>query len=817
MRSGGRAGGFEEGRRSAAVHCPSCGRPLNLKDLRPGRFTPACPGCGRPFLLIVPEDEAGPVSIAALEDGGADRPPGPRRSPPASDPPAPSGGYRRVRELGRGTPGTVALARQWTVGRFVVLRVVDWRRPIDPKFVARLVREAYAAAPIDHPHLVRIHGIGGHEYSSFISAEFVEGEALDALPRGRGPLDPEPAAAYVLQAARGLKYARDQGITEADIQPKNLLVDRHGRVRVADLGLVKSPERAEELDRLEASGASPVDAGADIAALGRTLHALATGRPMSEVPTARGLAAARVPAGLSEIILRMAAERPEDRFPSLEDAIRALEANLGVASPGSFTPDPADAEALEHAAAQHRASPAASGKPRILAAFAGLSALMVALNLLGGWPIMAGGFLGLAVLTFLAYGIVDGVMRGNVVSQRARALLLTGRPVDWLTMGAALLLALAVLWVVKLFWVWAAFSAAAALLAIVMHREVDRRIDAERAPALGAAEALLKQLRLRGIEEDTLRHFVFTHAGERWERFFEDLFGYEAKREARARWAREARRGWRSRAGVWREPIVAWIDARLAARRDAHDRAAIREAEERNRTARGENLVTARRKARRIAEAMVATAAELRPRPGEAPSRPIAEAIRQAARHPEQVLVEAEKGQLYRPRDGGWPDLLLGPRTRFLLGAGLLVGFLAWANQNGLVERRHVEQVAQRAREAVQARDLGAIPEAARAVAGDVQGRVAAKPRTEPLRLPGAPAAISRLFDGYGSGVAGLILLGSAFVRGWKPSLFAIPAAILALAGPSLGMPSLGPLSPEPASWAIAAALAAAGLAARKR
>ena len=81
---------------------------------------------------------------------------------------------------------------------------------------------------------------------NFFSMEFVEGSSLSGIVHSAGRLDPEVAAGYVLQASRGLKFAHDHGLIHRDVKPDNLLLNEHGLVKVADLGLVKVADEAEQ-------------------------------------------------------------------------------------------------------------------------------------------------------------------------------------------------------------------------------------------------------------------------------------------------------------------------------------------------------------------------------------------------------------------------------------------------------------------------------------------------------------------------------------------------------------------------------------------
>ena len=211
-----------------------------------------------------------------------------------------------------------------------------------------------------------------------------------------------------------------------------------------------------------------------------------------------------------------------------------------------------------------------------------------------------------------------GIRRRTPLFLRVCELIGAGRLSEWLTGAIALAILVALLMIMHLFWIWLGLGLLAIGLAVAFHAAFDRQADAERRPALEQVEGLLRALRMQGRDEEVLRQFVCVHSGTHWEEFYEALFGYDAKREARLRWGRTEGSGSRPRFAVWRDPIADWLDAAIAKRRKADQVATLGKIEERNLLSLGVNLVSARRKARRSALAMVATAADihgaLRPR-----------------------------------------------------------------------------------------------------------------------------------------------------------------------------------------------------------
>ncbi|MEL7239680.1 MAG: serine/threonine-protein kinase, partial [Planctomycetota bacterium] len=166
--------------------------------------------------------------------------------PPDAHPGDVLGGYELREKLGEGGMGAVYKATQLSLERDVALKILSPRLSGSPALVGRFMREAYAAGQLVHHNVVQIHDFGKHRPKGaaggdlhYFSMEFVDGGSLADAVEKAGRLDAKEAVGHVLQAARGLQFAHEHGLIHRDVKPDNLMLNKHGLVKVADLGLVK--------------------------------------------------------------------------------------------------------------------------------------------------------------------------------------------------------------------------------------------------------------------------------------------------------------------------------------------------------------------------------------------------------------------------------------------------------------------------------------------------------------------------------------------------------------------------------------------------
>lgn len=769
-----------------------------------------------------------------------ERPKPARQAKDDDDMPPRLGGYEVLKVLGKGGMGAVLLGRQISLDRKVALKVMHPKIASNPSFVARFTREAYAAAQLTHHNVVQIYDIGEDNGQHFFSMEFVAGQSLADLVRKEGKLPPEVAVGYILQAARGLRYGHNQGMVHRDIKPDNLMVNTEGIVKVADLGLVKLPSgelpqqagaipsavEGEDADsKLTHAGAvmgtpmymapeqsrdsASVDARADIYSLGCSLYVLLTGKPPFEGRTAMEIISKhqtepitppevvvkRVPRTLSAILQKMMAKKPEDRYQSMDEVIAALEGFLGLEQAGPFHPKEEHADQLEKCCHQFNYRSKSGLKRTLAVGFFAACLLGIVAAAFAGLPTLAGGLLGLMLMTPVAYFVIHGLFTGSVVFTRVRALVFGMRIVDWVFCVGGAILFLVTLWLFGLLWSWLGFAILAVGLGFALWFLTDRAQDIAQETPLHEARSLFKTLRLQGLDEDQLRRFVCKFSGPNWEPFYEALFGYEAKLAARAQ--RKGDTGEVARmAGTWREPVIAWLDARLEARRQARERQHLEKVQAKALEAEGVSKSEAKAQAEAMAAELVdqaAEAAKARKEGKEASVRAMVAAAREA-RRPRPGYNLAGK-----PLRSVWLKHFVnewfGRRLRFVLGAAIFAAGLLWLHQNNLLKDN----------KAITAIGEGDV-EAARKAA-EATGQAA----TKPLQLPGGiqvPNQLQPVLNTWALPITGLlVLLNGVFFFGWRPTVVTLPGVAVALLGPLLGIPAINPLTAQQVSLIIGAVL----------
>ncbi len=246
--------------------------------------------------------------------------------------------------LGRGGMGIVYKARQKSLNRLVAIKILAPEREHDARFAERFAREAELLAKLSHPHIVTIHDFGETGGLYFLVMEFVDGVNLRDLLR-EGKLESKQALAIVPPICEALQYAHDKGIVHRDIKPENLLLDRDGRIKIADFGIASligaSAEKSGTPPYMapEQRGISTeVDHRADIYALGVVFYEMLTGERPAEnlvAPSKKTPLDAR----LDEMVLRALEKEPEKRYQTAEDFRTRVE-TLGNPPPMVGRPAP---------------------------------------------------------------------------------------------------------------------------------------------------------------------------------------------------------------------------------------------------------------------------------------------------------------------------------------------------------------------------------------------------------------------------------------------------------------------------------------------
>ena len=207
-------------------------------------------------------------------------------------------GYQILSKLGSGAMATVYKAKQLSLDRLVAIKVLPPSQTREPQFVERFYAEGRAAAKLNHAHIVQAIDVGQSGDFHYFVMEYVEGfSVFDELMQS-GRYEEGRALEIASAVARALEHAHAQGFIHRDVKPKNIMINKEGVPKLADMGLARavSDREAAEAEAGKAYGTpyyiSPeqirgkvdVDFRADIYGLGATLYHMVTGRVPFEAP-----------------------------------------------------------------------------------------------------------------------------------------------------------------------------------------------------------------------------------------------------------------------------------------------------------------------------------------------------------------------------------------------------------------------------------------------------------------------------------------------------------------------------------------------------
>jgi serine/threonine protein kinase len=276
------------------------------------------------------------------------------------------GECRVERLLGCGGMGEVYLAEQQVLGRKVAVKLLPARLAGDSDATQRFHKSVQILARLNpHPHIAAALHASTHEGRLYLVMEYVPGVDLKTQVRQSGPLPVEQACSLIRQVAAGLAYAHQQGIVHRDVKPANLMLTADGTVKILDLGLARvttpevlDPQAAHThagttlgtLDYMapeQARDARRADARSDLYSLGCTFYYLLTGRPpfeggsqldkamahALEAPPAVQQVRPDVPQAVADIVHKLLAKQPEDRYASARALVEALDRATLLSAP----------------------------------------------------------------------------------------------------------------------------------------------------------------------------------------------------------------------------------------------------------------------------------------------------------------------------------------------------------------------------------------------------------------------------------------------------------------------------------------------------
>lgn len=254
--------------------------------------------------------------------------------------------FELIELLGRGGMGEVYKARQKKLGRLVAIKILPEPFGSSDEYTERFLREARSLALLNHPNIVTIYDFGDANGLCYFVMEYIDGVDLRRMIEAH-TLTPTDALRIVPQICDALQFAHDAGVVHRDIKPANILIDKQGRVKIADFGLAKIVSKelkdftltgvgdvmgtAEYMAPEQRRASQAVDHRADIYSLGVVFYEMLTGDvPMGKFdpPSKR----VEVDVRLDDVVLRTLEREPERRYQKASEIKTSVEEINGTPS-----------------------------------------------------------------------------------------------------------------------------------------------------------------------------------------------------------------------------------------------------------------------------------------------------------------------------------------------------------------------------------------------------------------------------------------------------------------------------------------------------
>ncbi|MCP2276754.1 serine/threonine protein kinase [Nocardia amikacinitolerans] len=268
--------------------------------------------------------------------------------------------------IGFGGMSEVHKARDLRLSRDVAIKVLRADLARDPTFYLRFKREAQNAAALNHPAIVAVYDTGEAEVDGgplpYIVMEYVDGETLRDIVRGKGPLPPRRAMEIIADVCAALDFSHKAGIVHRDMKPANIMINRAGAVKVMDFGIARALAdssnpmtqtaavigTAQYLSPEQARGET-VDARSDVYSVGCVLFEILTGEPpftgdspiavayqhVREDPRLPSHVHASVPRELDSVVLKAMSKNPANRYQTAAEMRADLIRVLGGQKPSA--------------------------------------------------------------------------------------------------------------------------------------------------------------------------------------------------------------------------------------------------------------------------------------------------------------------------------------------------------------------------------------------------------------------------------------------------------------------------------------------------